>query len=145
MNSRQLSKNTCPKDDHGIAFLFSKNNFQSAVWSIRKKEKLIEVKTDSSLEVQFKKKSLIVFWADMKEEYPEILYKALIALLLFTSAVFVEKCFLSYMLIKNKYRNRLSVSSDLSQIKFYLLFVDPDLKIKSSQTTPRIALNCIII
>jgi hypothetical protein len=51
----------CGKKDHWIAFPFSENYFKSAVLSVREKEKLIELKTDSSLEAAFEKKSIIAF------------------------------------------------------------------------------------
>lgn len=35
------------------------------------------LKTDSLLETTFEKKSLITFWADVREEYSELSYKAL--------------------------------------------------------------------
>jgi len=61
----------CEKGDYWIAFPFSEKYFESAVLSVREKEKFIELKTNSSLEVIFEKKSLIAFWADVKEEYSE--------------------------------------------------------------------------
>jgi len=45
----------CEKGDHWIAFPFSEKYFESAVLSVREKEKLIELKTNSSLEVIFEK------------------------------------------------------------------------------------------
>ena len=107
-------------------FPFSEIYFKSAVLSVREKEKLIELKTDSSLQPAFlEKKSLITFWANVKDEYPELSYKAFNVLLPFTSSVLVERAFSSYTFIKNTYRNRLSVSSDL---RVYLSSVEPDLK-----------------
>jgi hypothetical protein len=92
---------------------FSEKYFESAVLLIREKEKLIELKTNSSLEVIFEKKSHIAFWADVNEEHPELSNKAFNVLLPFTSTVLVERAFSLYTYIKNKYRNRLFVSSDL--------------------------------
>ncbi|XP_025424257.1 zinc finger BED domain-containing protein 5-like [Sipha flava] len=116
----------CGKEDHWIMFPFSEIYFKSAVLSAREKEKLIELKTDSSLQAAFlEKKSLITFWANVKDEYPELSYKAFNVLLPFTSSVLVERAFSSYTFIKNKYRNRLSVSSDL---QVYLSSVEPDFK-----------------
>ncbi|CAI6349641.1 unnamed protein product [Macrosiphum euphorbiae] len=40
----------CEKGDHWILFPFSKKYFESAILSVREKEKLIELKTNSSLE-----------------------------------------------------------------------------------------------
>ncbi|CAI6357866.1 unnamed protein product [Macrosiphum euphorbiae] len=45
----------CEKGDHWIAFPFSEKYFESAVLSVREKEKLIVLKTNSSLEVIFEK------------------------------------------------------------------------------------------
>ncbi|XP_060855173.1 zinc finger BED domain-containing protein 5-like [Metopolophium dirhodum] len=116
----------CGKEDHWIMFPFSEIYFKSAVLSAREKEKLIELKTDSSLQVAFlEKKSLITFWANVKDEYPELSYKAFNVLLPFTSSVLVERAFSSYTFIKNRYRNRLSVSSDL---RVFLSSVEPDFK-----------------
>ncbi|VVC38459.1 Hypothetical protein CINCED_3A005656 [Cinara cedri] len=97
--------------------------------TVQEKETLIELKTDSSLEAAFKKKSTVVFWVDVKEEYPEPSCKVFNVLLLFTSTVLVERTFSTYTFIKNKYRYKLSVSSDL---RVYLSCVKPDLKKLSS-------------
>lgn len=63
MDSKQLLNNTFP---------LIEIHFQHAALSVREKEKLIEPKSDSSLEAAFEKKSLIAFWANVKEEYPEL-------------------------------------------------------------------------
>lgn len=91
------------KKTTGLRSLFNENYFKSAVLSALEKEKLIELKTDSSMEVAFlENKSLIDFWAGLKDEYPELSYKAFNVLLPFTSTILTERAFLSYTLIKNK-------------------------------------------
>jgi len=88
-------------------------------------EKLIELKTDSSLEAAFENKSIIAFWITVKEEYSELSCKALNVLLPITITVLVERAFSTYTFIKNKYRNKVSVSSDL---RVYLSSVEPNFK-----------------
>lgn len=56
----------CGKEDRRIAFPFSENYFKSAVLSVQEKEKLIELKTDSSLVVAFEKKSIVAFRVNAK-------------------------------------------------------------------------------
>ncbi|VVC33493.1 Hypothetical protein CINCED_3A013240 [Cinara cedri] len=51
----------CRKEDHWITFPVSENYFKSSVLSVQEKEKLIELKTDYSLEAAFEKKSIIAF------------------------------------------------------------------------------------
>ncbi|KAL4120437.1 hypothetical protein QTP88_013129 [Uroleucon formosanum] len=48
----------CGKEDHWIMFPFSEIYFKSAVLSAREKEKLIELKTDSSLQAAFLEKKI---------------------------------------------------------------------------------------
>ncbi|VVC38068.1 Hypothetical protein CINCED_3A010102 [Cinara cedri] len=57
--------------------------------SLQEKEKLLELKTNFSLETAFQKKSIIIFWVDVKEEYPELSCKACNVLLPFTSTMMV--------------------------------------------------------
>lgn len=85
-------------------------------------EKIDVFEMDTSFDLVFGKKSLITFWADVNDEYPEISHKAFNIQLSFTNTVSVERAFSSYAFIKNMYRNRHSVSSDLRIHPWILTF-----------------------
>jgi hypothetical protein len=121
----------CGKEDHWIASPFRENYFKIAALSVQEKEKLIELKTDSLIEAAFEKKSTIAFWVDAKEECPELPCKAFNVLLTFTNTVLMKKAFSTYTFIKNKYHNKLPVSSDLW---IYYSYVESDFsKLSSSK------------
>ena len=92
--------------------------------SIKEKELLIDLSSDSTLKSKFKKE-LLNFWAALYNEFGLISQKAIKFLLPFTSTELVEKAFSSYVFIKNKYRNKLNAGSDL---RLYLTSVEPDIK-----------------
>lgn len=117
-----------PKPDninYWILNPFEEEYFQVANLSIKEKEKLIELSTDTTLKSQFKAKCLLNFWADISKEFELLSDKALKFLLPFTSTELVERAFSLYIFIKNKYRNKLNAVPDL---RLYLASVEPDIK-----------------
>ncbi|XP_043914064.1 zinc finger BED domain-containing protein 5-like [Protopterus annectens] len=92
---------------------FEEQYVQAAKLSVKEKEKLIELSTDSTLNAEFKGHFLINFWANISREYEQLSDKALLLLLPFTSTELAERAFSSYVLIKNKYRNKLNAVPDL--------------------------------
>lgn len=117
-----------PKPDRAnywISNPFEKEYFEMANLSIKEKELLIDLSSDSTLKSKFKKEELLNFWAALYNEFGLISQKAIKFLLPFTSTELVEKAFSSYVFIKNKYRNKLNAGSDL---RLYLTSVEPDIK-----------------
>jgi len=100
--------------------------FQEAIsLSIVEKENLIELSCDTTLKNEFKRKQLINFWVDIRNEYKRLSDKAIEFLLPFISTELVERAFSSYIFIKNKYRNKLNAAPDL---RLYLASFEPDIK-----------------
>ena len=89
-----------PGEENWIADLFEEEYFQAARLSIKEKEKLIELLTDSTLKAEFKEKSLINFWADISREYEQLSDKVLKFLLPFTTTELTERAFSSHTFIK---------------------------------------------
>lgn len=113
------------KANYWILNPFEEEYFQIVKLSIKEKENLIEISTDSTLKCQFKSKSLFNFWASINQEFHSLSEKALQFLLPFTSTVLVERAFSSYLYIKNKYRSKLNAVPDL---RLYLASFEPDIK-----------------
>ncbi|XP_043934413.1 zinc finger BED domain-containing protein 5-like [Protopterus annectens] len=104
---------------------FEEQYVQAAKLSVKEKEKLIELSTDSTLNAEFKGHFLINFWANISREYEQLSDKALLLLLPFTSTELAERAFSSYVLIKNKYRNKLNAVPDL---RLHPSSVEPNFK-----------------
>lgn len=104
---------------------FEEDYHQVADLSVREKENLIELSSETALKADFKRKPLINFWLDTSREYEQLSDKAVKFLLPFTSTELVERAFSSYLFIKNKYRNKLNAAPDL---RLYLLSFEPDFK-----------------
>ncbi|XP_043943211.1 zinc finger BED domain-containing protein 5-like [Protopterus annectens] len=104
---------------------FEEQYVLAAKLSVKEKEKLIELSTDSTLNSEFKGHFLINFWANISREYEQLSDKALLFLLPFTSTELAERDFSSYVLIKNKYHNKLNAVPDL---RLHLSSVEPNFK-----------------
>lgn len=113
------------EENNWIADPFEEENFRTAKLSIKEKEKLIELSTETDLKSDFKRKALINFWLDISGEYELLSDKAVKFLLPFTSTELVERAFSSYLFIKNKYRYKLNAAPDL---RLYLSSFEPDFK-----------------
>ena len=114
-----------PGEENWIADLFEEEYFQAARLSIKEKEKLIELLTDSTLKAEFKEKSLINFWADISREYEQLSDKVLKFLLPFTTTELTERAFSSHTFIKNIYHSKLNAVPDL---RLYRTSDEPDFK-----------------
>lgn len=66
------------EEDTWICKFFRGRVFPSSqIINQRKKEKLIELPTDTTLEIEFKLKSFVNFWEDSSKEYTQLSDKAL--------------------------------------------------------------------
>ena len=86
---------------------------------------MIELSCDTTLKSELKRKPLINFWVDIRNEYERLSDKAIEFLLPFISTELVKRGFSSYIFIKNKYRNKLNAAPDL---RLYLASFEPDIK-----------------
>jgi hypothetical protein len=72
-------------------------------------EQLIDISSDSSLRMQFSSYSLLGFWNNIKDEYPEVSNKALRILIPFATSYLCEAGFSAVAVLKSKYRSKLNV------------------------------------
>lgn len=88
-------------------------------------EALLDIKCSSSLQQKFnsEKTNLDEFWIGLKNEYPEVVEKAITVLLPFVTTYRCETGFSAYAYTKNKYRNRLDAAPDL---RIQLSDIKPD-------------------
>ncbi|XP_043927880.1 zinc finger BED domain-containing protein 5-like [Protopterus annectens] len=101
------------EENYWISNPFEEQYAQAAKLSVKEKEKLIELSTDSTLKAEFKGHFLINFWGNISGEYEQLSDKALKFLLPFTSTELADRAFSSYVFIKNKYCNKLNALPDL--------------------------------
>lgn len=104
---------------------FDDENLKQLKLSSAEEDKLIELSCDSALKSVFKDSNLMSFWIKVKEEYPEISKIALKELMPFTTTYLCERSFSSLTFLKNKYRNRLCVESDL---RLKISTIHPDIE-----------------
>ena len=78
-----------------------------------KKESLIELCCDYTLQSRFKKESLSQFWISLENEYLCLTQKAIELLMVFSTSYLCEKSFSSLTLIETKQRNRLDAEAQL--------------------------------
>ncbi|XP_072389339.1 zinc finger BED domain-containing protein 5-like [Diabrotica undecimpunctata] len=106
------------KEDYS-EFNWIRNPFVSDLDSVREnlsvneKESLIELSCDGALQVEFNKEELCEFWLKVKNEYPSLSKKALLFLIPFTTTYLCESGFSAMLIIKNKYRNKLNIDTNL--------------------------------
>ncbi|XP_043932352.1 zinc finger BED domain-containing protein 5-like [Protopterus annectens] len=112
------------EENYWISNPFKEQYVQAAKLSVKEKEKLIELSTESTLKAEFKGHFLINFWANISREYEQLSEQALLFLLPFASTELAERAF-SYVFIKNKYRNKLNAIPDL---RLHLSSVEPNFK-----------------
>ncbi|VVC39621.1 Ribonuclease H-like domain,HAT, C-terminal dimerisation domain,Domain of unknown function DUF4371 [Cinara cedri] len=96
------------------------------------KELFIDLTSDSTLKTAFNNKNITNFWLDVKKEYSALSTQALQFLIPFVSTYLCEKTFSDLLYIKNKYRSRLNVESDL-RLKVTNLEPDIDVIVRSKQ------------
>src|SRR5258705_7203126 len=88
-------------------------------------EILIDMVSDSTLQLTFIKLPLVEFWCNIKEEYPNLFEKAIKILLPFPTTNLCEVRFSSYTSTKTKYHNRLNAEADM---RIQLSSIKPDIK-----------------
>ncbi|XP_008190240.1 protein FAM200A-like [Acyrthosiphon pisum] len=76
-------------------------------------EELIELSSDENLRIKFNETTSDKFWISIKSEYPELSKIAVSTLLPFATTYLCEMAFSALTVIKNKYRTKLNVESDL--------------------------------
>ncbi|XP_072395319.1 zinc finger BED domain-containing protein 5-like [Diabrotica undecimpunctata] len=92
--------------------------------SVNEKESLIELSCDGALQVEFNKEELCEFWLKVKNGYPSLSRKALLFLIPFTTTYLCESGFSAMLIIKNKYRNKLNIDTNL---RLKLSTTEPDI------------------
>ncbi|XP_072391924.1 zinc finger BED domain-containing protein 5-like [Diabrotica undecimpunctata] len=117
------------KEDYS-EFNWIRNPFVSDLDSVREnlsvneKESLIELSCDGALQVEFNKEELCEFWLKVKNEYPSLSRKALLFLIPFTTTYLCESGFSVMLIIKNNYRNKLNIDTNL---RLKLSTTEPDI------------------
>ena len=76
-------------------------------------EQLIELSCDDGMKETFHTLSVIEFWFDMRDSYPELSIQALKLMVPFATSYLCESGFSSLVAIKTRYRSTMNVSSDL--------------------------------
>ncbi len=87
-------------------------------------DSLIELSCDQDLKSSFRTTPLILFWINVRKDYPAISIIALRQLMGFSTTYLCERAFSTLVYLKNKYRNKLNVESDL---RLKLSSFDPDI------------------
>jgi len=72
-------------------------------------KQLINISIDSSLRMKFSSYSLLGFWNNIKDEYPEVSNKALRILIPFATSYWCEAGFSVVAVLKSKYRSKFNV------------------------------------
>ena len=75
--------------------------------SIKEKENLIDISTDTILETTFRQIEIVTFWIQLLDEYPKNSERAVKVLMPFLTTYLCERSFSLYIVIKTKYRNKL--------------------------------------
>jgi hypothetical protein len=76
-------------------------------------EQLIDISSDSSLQMQFSSYPLLGFWYSIKDKYPETSNKALRILIPFATSYLCEAGFSAVAVLKSKYRSKLNVEKEM--------------------------------
>lgn len=91
----------------------------------KEQDSLVDLSCDSSLKLIFSEKTLTQFWLHVSSEYHELANKAMMFLMPFATTYMCEVGFSVLVALKTKYRNALSVESDL---RLKLTSIQPDIK-----------------
>ena len=104
-------------------------------------EKLLELKSDKTLEMSYSGNNICKFWISVSEEYKELFQQSLKILVQFRSTYLCESGFSALTTIKTKYRNRLNIEDDM---RLALSNIVPNIERTCVwKTTTAVALNCI--
>lgn len=76
-------------------------------------DKLIDLNSDSGLQLLFNTTNITQFWINVHNEYPNLHEKAMKMLLPFSTTYLCESAFSAMTLIMSKERNRLSINPSL--------------------------------
>ena len=76
-------------------------------------EQHLELRNSQATKTKFSSSSLIEFWCNMLQEYPELAKRALKALIPFPTTYLCEDTRSALVNIKTTYRNRLRVANDM--------------------------------
>uniref|UniRef100_A0A673GQG2 DUF4371 domain-containing protein n=1 Tax=Sinocyclocheilus rhinocerous TaxID=307959 RepID=A0A673GQG2_9TELE len=114
------------KQQSWIQYPFA-NHTEDVIAGLTYKEQdiLVNLSCDSSLKLIFSEKTLTQFWLHVSNEYPELANKAIMFLMPFATKYICEVGFSVLVALKTKYRNVLSVESDL---RLKLTSIQPDIK-----------------
>ena len=85
-------------------------------------EQHLELQSSQAAKTKFSSSSLIEFWCNMFQEYPELAKRALEALISFPTRYLCEAAMSALVNIKTTYRNRLGVANDM---RITLSDIDP--------------------
>lgn len=92
---------------------FDEENLKNTNMPSSEEDSLIELSCDQDLKSSFKTTPLILFWMNVRKDYPAISRTALRQLMGFSTTYLCERAFSTLVYLKNKYRNKLNVESDL--------------------------------
>jgi hypothetical protein len=82
-------------------------------FSLKEEEKYIDLTSDTSLKLRFRRESLTEFLVGVREEYPHLSKKAINNLLRFATSYLCETRFSGVAALKTKYRSMMNIESDL--------------------------------
>ncbi|XP_054713545.1 zinc finger BED domain-containing protein 5-like [Uloborus diversus] len=105
-----------PKIEDEIQWIrnpFEENYLSKLKLSSSEEDSLIELSCHQSLKSLFKTTPLVPFWINARQEYPVIAKIALSHLMGFSTTYLCKRAFSTLVFLKNKYRNKLNVESDL--------------------------------
>lgn len=85
---------------------------------------LTELSCDSVMKNVFREKNLVSFWMEARSDYASLSKEAMNFLMIFTTTYLCERSFSTLVFLKNKYRNKLDVESDL---RLKLSSFEPDI------------------
>jgi hypothetical protein len=105
--------------------------------SVKEKEELLDLKSDRTLEDEFKDVPLSQFWVTAKKEFPSIGEKAINILLPFATTYMCEQSFSFMLTIKNFKRS--SLKSLDHELRVALSTIDPDIKKLCSQKQAQVS------
>jgi len=105
------------------------NPFISTDINVNEEKILIDIRNDLVLKGIFKEKELSEFWLTLRQQYLQIVSKAIEALLPFGSSYLCEHGFSALPEMKSKKRERLQI-------------VDEEMRVCLSKTEPRFSFMC---
>jgi hypothetical protein len=82
-------------------------------FSLEEEENYIDLTSDTSLKLKFRRESLTEFWVGVGEKYPHLSKKAINILLPFATSYLCETGFSGVAALKTKYCSMLTIESDL--------------------------------